>query len=264
MTEPDKIPDTMLLALADDELTEPEAARVRAALARDPALAREYEALRATRRLLAGLHADTLHEKVPDRLLAAVLQADAATRPAVPPASLHGAAARPGGPRPRPARAVWQGFAIAASLALVLGGVVGFGLGRMGSPAPGQQAPALAGLPDGPAAAALAGALERAASGSATPWPGGRVTILHSHPTRLGICRDFVLEGGTGAGLAGLACREGGAWVVRLAVQRGAGGDATRPAGGEEPLVQDLLDRIEAGAPLDAGAERAAIARGWR
>lgn len=259
MTEPDKIPDTMLMALADNELAEPEAGRVRAAIARDPELARQFEQLRATRRLLAGLHGQTLREPVPERLLAAVQRAEAATRPQAAPAE---ATVLP--LRPRPARAAvqsgWRGLAIAASVALVLGGVVGFGLGRMDGQAPAP----LAGLPDPRAAAALAGALERTPSGGTLAWPGGQLVIRHSHPTPAGPCRDFVL-GGTGGELAGLACRGEGGWTLRLAVQRGAGaGDATRPASGEDPLVQEMLDRIEAGAPLDAAAERAAIARGWR
>jgi hypothetical protein len=235
------ISDETLTAYADGELEAAEAARVRAAVEADPALAQRVAALREAREAARAAFADVAREPVPARLIAAVLAADAAA--AVPP--------------PRAANApAWRMAAIAAALALVVGGVAGALL----APGPGRIAAPLD--PLAPAGPALAQALDGAASGEAVAFAGGTVRLLASYPTGAGPCRAFAIEGQAAA--SGLACREDGAWRTRIVVARPAAREAFVPASGDDPLVRELLDRLGATQPLDASAERAAIARGWR
>jgi hypothetical protein len=251
MTERDAISDDMLMALADNELDRAEAARVRAAIAADPALARRFALFRESRAAAAGAHADALHEQVPDRLLAAVRAADARTRPAAPVVPL----------RPRAAPA-WRPLALAASLALALGGVLGFQAGRIAGP--DAQPAAGFGAP-GPV---LAAALEAAPSGRVREFAGGSLIVMNTHPVAGGFCRDFALAGSAAGAPAmiGLACREDGTWRTRLVMVQPAEGSATgfRPAGTDDPLITELLERLDARPPLSAAEEAALLANGWR
>lgn len=235
------VSDEALTAYADGELEPAAAALVRDAVAADPALARRLAALRATREAARAAFADVAREPVPAALLAAVLAADAASAP----------------PPPRAANApAWRMAAIAAAVALVVGGVGGVLL----APGPGRIAAPLD--PLAPAGPALARALDGAASGEAVAFAGGTVRLLASYPTEAGLCRAFAVEGQAAA--SGIACREDGAWRTRIVVARPASREGFVPASGDDPLVRELLDRLGAAAPLDAAAERAAIAREWR
>lgn len=65
--------------------------------------------------------------------------------------------------------------------------------------------------------------------------------------------------------LAGLACRDGGRWVAETASAWTPPAAGYRTAGGDTPPeVLAAMDRLIAGDPLDAAAERAARDRGWR
>lgn len=66
--------------------------------------------------------------------------------------------------------------------------------------------------------------------------------------------------------LAGLACRDGGRWVAEIAsAWTPARTGGYRTAGSDTPPeVLAAMDRLIAGDPLDAAAERAARDRGWR
>lgn len=239
------IPDETLTAYADGELGGEEEARVRAAVAADPALARRLAALREAREAARAAFADVAREPVPAALLAAVLAADAASAP----------------PPPRAANApAWRPAAIAAAIAAAVALVVGGVAGALLAPGPERIAAPLD--PLAPAGPALAQALDGAASGEAVAFAGGTVRLLASYPTEAGPCRAFAVEGRAAA--SGLACRADGAWHTRIVVARPAAREGFVPASGDDPLVRELLDRLGAVAPLDAAAERAAIARGWR
>lgn len=234
------VTDEVLTAFADGELAPEEEALVRAAVGADPALGQRLAALRQVREAARAAFADVAREPVPASLIASILAADAASAP----------------PPPRAANApVWRAAAIAAAVALVVGGVAGTLLG----PRPVEMADRLD--PLGVARPALARALDRTASGEDVTFDHGTVRLLASYATASGTCRAFTIEGAAPA--SGLACREGEAWRTRFVVAGPAPSGGFVPASGEEPLLRDLLDRLEA-APLDAAAERAAMARGWR
>jgi anti-sigma factor RsiW len=235
--------DEMLMRLADGEVEEPLATALRARIAGDPALAARHDAFVRTRRAAADAFAGIAAQPVPDRLLAAVLEADRAARPA--------AQVIPLPVRRRPPRIL--PLALAASVAALLAAPVGYLLGRGGD----EGGMPLAGVPP-----LLAAALEATPSG--TPRRDGATSVqpLASHEVPGGICRDFLLDAPSGATL-GVACREGGAWRLRVAV-RIEERDALRTASADHPVVAATLERLGAEPPMDADREAALIARGWR
>jgi hypothetical protein len=256
MTDRDAISDDMLMALADDELDAAEAARVRAAIAADADLARRFALFRDSRGAVTGAHAGALHEPVPERLLAAVRAADARSRDARSQPTAEVVTLRPR------AAAAWRPLALAASVALALGGVVGFQAGRVAGP--DAQPAAGFGAP-GPV---LAAALEAAPSGRVREFAGGSLIVLHTYPVPTGFCRDFALAGSAAGApaMVGVACREDGTWRTRLVMVQPADGSTGgfRPAGSDDPLVGELLQRLQAQPPLSAADEAALLGRGWR
>lgn len=102
-----------LSAFLDGELSSEETQEIEAALARDPSLQADLEALMAADELAKDAFAAELEAPVPAALTAAILQADTAA-----PANVQQA----------PARAGWIA-AMAASVALVVGGAIGYSVG---------------------------------------------------------------------------------------------------------------------------------------
>jgi hypothetical protein len=108
---------------------------------------------------------------------------------------------------------------------------------------------------------ALGDALDRKLASAGYDGQGPRIGI--SFRDKAGAdCRVF----STGAA-SGLACRQGGAWVIGAlagqAPESGAGG--YRQAGSEMPeAIRAAVSAIIDGAPFDAAAERQARDRGWR
>lgn len=228
----------MLMAFADGELEGPERAAVEAAMAADPEVARAVERHRALRARLAVAWDDVMAEPVPARL-AATLAAPAA--PVVDLASRR--APRRFGPP------VW----LAAAASLVVGVSVGLFVLR------GPQSPF--GTEDGVLVAqgALAQALDHrlAAEGSTA---GVRLGL--SFRDRQGAyCRTFSLE--DGVPLAGLACRGGEGWQLRVLAASEPAGEL-RTAAAMPQAVLSTVDAAIAGEPLDARAEAAARDAGWR
>jgi hypothetical protein len=95
--------------------------------------------------------------------------------------------------------------------------------------------------------------------------PDAPVQIGVSFRARSGLyCRSFVLRDKTA--LAGLACRDQGAWRVQMlaAAATPPGTGAYRSAGSAmPPQLAQAIDGLIAGEPLDAQAEAAARERGW-
>lgn len=226
--------DETLMAYADGELDAAARAEIEAAIAADPALRARIEAHRELRRLVSDAYAGAADEPVPERL-SAMLQ------PA-PVVDLAAARARRT-PRAWPAWSNWA--AIAATL------VVGVLVGRMTEP------PSPIVTQDGALVARgeLAKTLDTQLASAS-----GEVGL--SFRNRNGeYCRTFRSDG-----VAGLACRGGEAWDVRMAVASapGTAGDY-RMAGSDTP--PEVLRAVEAmidGQPLDDEAEAAARAKGWR
>lgn len=243
--------DEMLMRLADGELPEEEAAALRARIAADPALAHRFAEFDGTRRAVSDAFAGIAREPVPERLLAAVLAADAAR--AGPPA---GAEIIPLAGRGRPAARRWLPMALAASLAAVLAAPAGYLLGRDAAREAGLRDP-LAG-----AHALVAAALEGEPSGGQRASGGVVVRPLASHAAGGSVCRDFRLDAGDGA-LLGIACREAGRWRLRASAVL-EGGDAMRPASADHPVIAAMLERLGAAPPMDPESEAELLRRGWR
>ncbi|WP_291296238.1 hypothetical protein [Elioraea sp.] len=242
------ITDEQLMAFADGALDDAEAEAVAAAIAGDDALVARLEALERGGRLARDAFAGIAAEPVPARLVAAVIAADRATMPSVR------AANAPRQPAP------WRiGAAIAAGI--VAGVVLGPILAGIAEREPGRGA-SLAALPPHVEAAfgqELSG--ERVASGEQRSF-----VLLASHRLPDGtFCRSFAIEGEDRG--AGLACKRGGRWEVDAFLRQAneqVGGASFRPASGTDPLIEEKLERGQAGAPLSAAEEAEARARGWR
>jgi hypothetical protein len=90
----------------------------------------------------------------------------------------------------------------------------------------------------------------------------GKVAIGVSFVSRGGaLCRSFSM----GAS-AGLACRDGGRWIlpVLAAADQGAAGEYRQAGSAMPAAVLEAIDARIAGAALDARAEQAARQRDWQ
>jgi hypothetical protein len=219
------IPDDELVAFADGALEPARAAALAQRVAADPALARQVEALRQSRRLLAAALGPVAAEPVPPRLLAAAR-----------------------GPAPAASRRPPARWAIAASVALLVGAGLAFW------PKGGER------LAIGPAGPGLMAALAEAPSGAEQPLAGGALRLIASHEAGSALCREFAWAA-PGERIGGLACRGPGGWQVELLRALPPPGAATRPASSGDPLVREALELRGAGAALGPEAERAALAR---
>lgn len=234
--------DLALMALADGELSDAEAERLRAAMAADPSLARRYELYAASRRVLRQAFAQLDELPASPRLLASLRREQAATL----------------APRVAPRRAV---FALAAGLLLTVGLAAWFG----------QQAQrshdASVGTQLARESGAVAAALEHLAAGEEARIGDGAQALslmpLASYDGGTAWCREFEARRVSGDdALRALACRDAAApaWEIREVIASTAApedsGSEFRPASGERPAVLQ-------GRPLTPEQERAAIASGW-
>jgi hypothetical protein len=243
--------DERLMAYADGELDPPEREAVERALQQDPALAERVRGMAQLRqRLQHGLAAE-LDEPVP-----AALQQMVGALPVAPVVDLESVRAQRALASAPPARtgrasaAWWQWGGMAASLLL------GVWLGRtwLGADAGPFEQRAGVLLAHGPVAQALSSQL--AGEG------GGGVAVQLSFVDRGGAyCRTFTFERA-----AGLACREGDAWVLQhwARAEPAPPGTMRQAATALPPTLLQAVDARIAGEALDAAAERAARERGWR
>jgi hypothetical protein len=243
-----KFSDETLMAYADGELDGPTRAAVEAARAADPELARRIAQHQALRSRLRSAFDPVLAEPLPEQLLAGARGAAAASRSDNVVPLKRRVAVRWSWPQ-------WS--AVAASL--LLGALLGPWLTR---------APQVGPLVAHEGTVLASGALARALSEQlASNQPAGAlVQIGVSFRSRGGeYCRTFVLH--EKSALAGLACREHGAWRLEGLAR----GESATPGTGEyraaasalPPAVASTLDALIAGEPLDARAEAAARARAW-
>lgn len=246
----DAVTDEQLMAFADGVLDPDRAAAVQAAIDADPELARRAAMFRDSAALLAGL-GQALPSDVPDRVAARARELAAETRAPAPVADLatHRARAEAA---PNAARRVplWQ-VPLAASIFLAIGITAGSLIPRSG-PGPGQ----LAAL-DAPA---MQVALRTLPSGEARALDSGQVTMIGSFANAEGqLCREFEYDPPTGQTVVSVACHDGGAWGVRMAVLA-APVDATgyAPASSLE-VVDAYLQASGAGAQMDPKEEAAAL-----
>lgn len=238
------IDDARLIGFLDDELDAAGRTEVEAALSADPLLAARLMKLRSIRARLSQsydpLAEDAVHERVANGRDNVVRLADR-RQPAAP--------IKPKITLKWPA---WGG--IAATLA---GGLV------LGYAAAHEGGGAMTLRGDGVLMARgdLVQALNENQTDQAGPIRIG--TSFKSADNRY--CRTFQIDGRR---MAGVACREGAGWVTRMTTTlldpkaRGAGYRAA-PSGLPQS-VDDAVQAMMAGAPLDEAAERQVRARGWK
>jgi hypothetical protein len=251
-----------LMAYVDGELPPHDVATFDARLALEPALASAVARERTLRASLQSAFAPVLDEPVPDRLRdLLVLPEPVAANEALPRGSndAHRAAL------PHDRRwhlPTWA--AMAASL--VLGVVFG---ARLLAPhaATGGDALALNVGDNGAITAqgALRDALEQHVGGT-VPDPNAKVGVGLTFRNHAGqYCRTFALDSAS----SGIACKQPDGWVVAR-LEQATSGRASETGGyrtAASPLSPSLLQAIDAmrdGDTLDAAAESAAKARGWK
>lgn len=265
------VPDEMLMAYADGELTPEETTALEQLLRQDAALRARLEPFLRTGRHLSNAFAPVLREPVPSRLIAAIQRAPRAHRAsatALPLAGLRetlaaaAAAVFPSGLSP----------AMAAGMAaLVMVGAAGGWIAGRTTGGPSMIAEARYGLlASGP----LAHALEANPSHVASD-PDGRgtsvVPVLSFKTAGNSVCREYRIQtGGTRRDFAGLACRNrDGNWRVALHVET-AKQPPTSPdapyvtsTGEGVPAVDAFVNRIIAGESFDDSVEGALLKNGW-
>jgi len=231
-----------LAAFVDGELSVIEAARVERAIAADPMLAAQVTAHRRLRETLADRYAPVAAQPVPDRLSALLKSSD-------PVVNLADARAARDMRTQRFRLPIWAtGGAMAASL------VVGLGIGTQ--------------LPDDSVIGTRNGnlvaqnTLDRALTTQlAAAQKNAPIQMLVSFRERGGsLCRGF-----DGAGVAGIACRDGDAWIIRRAQASEAQTSADyRQASSAASEILAMAQDISAGTALDEAQEKAARDSGWR
>lgn len=242
MNAPD---DEILMRWSDGELSPDAAAALEAQAADDPALAARMQTLRRLRTAAREAFPATVDDR--DRDLARLIAAGSVTRPSV----LDGLGrALVDAFAPRRA-AIWGGLATAA----FVGGLL--------------LAPALGGGADGVRVASN-GALTDAALvrvlddrlASEGPDGDGRAVGLTFRDRDSRWCRTF--RSGQD-GVAGLACRDGDGWALRVLAPLGASGGEVRTAASDTPeVVLNAVDAAIAGGTMDPAAEAGARDAGWR
>ena len=254
-----QITEDLLMAYADGEVDAETRAAIEAAMVLDSTIRDRVETHRRLRGTLAGAFGSALTEPAPERLVAAARGESVARAAEI--VDLAAVRARKAAPKPAaPPRRAWvQWSALAACLAI--GVILARGLGTVGSTA-------LIGDRNGTlmAQGALSQALDQQITGAAAaPDQAVRIGVSFRATDKV-YCRTFQVV--RGDGLAGLACRAPNGWQVRVAAvptSHDAGATAYRTAGSTIPAaVSATVDAIIDGSPLDARAEAAAKAKGWR
>ena len=250
--------DETLMAYVDGELDAATASEVEAALVDNPAARETVAMFRESARLAQDAFAAPMDQDVPAHLLAPF--EDTAADPA-PSAEVVDFAARRAA---RPAGPV-QRFALplAASIALAVGIAGGWTLSSQ-TVTPEDPGMLLGGIST---ESRLHAALESTPSGQALAWDGGAITpLLTFRDTDGRFCREFQSTGSAGGqGSIGIACRGDGQWQGQFAIaaQTSGQGDIVPASGGVESL-ETFVDELMADIPLDAEAEAAALAAGWK
>ena len=252
--------DSTLMAFADGELDASKSVQLQDALAGDNALQQRLEAITRQRERLSAAFAPVLDEPVPDRLSALLREPTAVSANVIDMGAtraqkeLLATLQEQPAPAPRRARSSWaQWGGMAASLVL---GVV---MGTQFNPFTGDAG---MGLQDGKLVAGGVIGKSLTMQLASDNGRGAAVTVQLSFVDKRGqYCRTF----STGQ-LAGLACQDASHWVVEhLATADATPDTGMRQASSALPrAVLDAVDQRIAGDALNADAERAARAQGWK
>lgn len=222
----------MLMAYVDGELDSAGRRAVEQAIAEDPEVAADVANSRLLRERIKQAYAPVLEEAVPTRLLSAASKQPARSRSWGVPA--------------------WAGMAASLLLGLLLSPLL----------LP-EKSPALLDM-SGRALVAggeLAQSLDRRLAADGVS---GAVAIGLTFRSRDGAyCRTFALA--PPQSMAGLACREGGQWIVpALQATNVESGDLRRASSQLPPAVLAEIDARIQGDTLDADGERNARDAGWK
>lgn len=237
--------DDILMRRIDGELPPEEGERIDAAAQADPALAARLEAMRRLRG--AAREAFPVQVDPRDLALARLIGAAEAARPSALD-GVRGALADAFAPR---RAALWGGLATAAFVGGLLLGPL------LGGPGEGLNIQSGGVLAD----AGLVRALDRRLASDGADDQ-GRAIGLTFQDSEGRWCRTF--SAGE-AGLAGLACREGGSWALRaLAPMTGATGEVRTAAAETPDVILSAVDATMGGETVDAASERRARDAGWR
>ena len=236
----------MLMAYADGELDAVTAKRVEKAVAADPALADQVEKHRALRAKLKAHFDPVAAEAAPGRLASMV-------RGPAEVVSLGAARQAREAKKPRPVAANsngwWRG-AGAVAAALVIGVALGVTsrteFGGTGTGTIAMQSGDL--VADGEMAKALDTQLASKDG----------LVRLSFRDARGGYCRVFETDT-----RGGVACRDAQGWTIRSYRSAGAKEQGEYRQAGSAAVMADAQEMM-AGEPLDAAAEKAALAKGWR
>jgi len=257
-----KIDDEMLSAYIDGELALEQRQAVEAALADSPEVARRLDSLKGADRQADALLRQIDRQPMPDAVTQMLQSANRET-PAEP--EEHNVVAFRA--RRRGAMAVAQrGMALAASLALL----IGFGAGLMtGNVSQDRLRTALFGQAAGKIGPAhpLYEVLQRASSGARQTLEGDNTaTVLLTFRSNDGaFCRELAVDAGTQASRGVYCHAQDGGWQVHALTSADPHPSGYAPVSSEGPaLIEQSIDRLIAGQPLDAQAEARAIQNGWQ
>lgn len=246
--------DETLMAYVDGELDAAERAEVERAITANSLLRERVAALASQRERLTAAFSPVLDEPMPERLSTLLNAKAPAAKASV--SSLDAARAARGGAGRAPAAglgwAQWGGMAASVVLGVLLGAQWG-----------AMQGDASIGVHEGRVVAGAAIDSALSAQLASQPRADAGVAVQLSFVDKAGrYCRTF-----STATLAGLACRQDGAWAVQTlaATAAPAAPGSVRQAAAALPrAVLDAVDERIDGAALDAAGERAARDQGWR
>ena len=229
------ISDERFFAWLDGELDPAEAAAIDELVAADPGLQRKADAHRALGGQLRRAFDPIAAAPVPEGLVAAARPGEA---------EVIDFAARRTQARPISRPMQWMAMAATLAIGIVAGSMIN----------PGATGPI--GRENGQLVAS--GELEQALYtrlASAPAEDGARIGLTFRDAAG-DLCRSF-----TDGGSSGLACHQGGDWRIMGLFQAGEGQQTEfRMAAGADPRLAGLVDSTIAGEPLDAAAERQALA----
>lgn len=243
----------ILTAYVDGELDDTRRREVEDAIRRDSAMRATVDRLRASRVTLHDAFAEIIDAPVPARLLETLKPFKTEPQPTdVIPLR-----------RPERPRQNWQPLALAASLSLTVGLLVGFIL------ADGERA-----SPPETTASLVHRGLETLQTGNSLISADGRVTItpLSSFRVRDGrVCREFEQQAAE-ARSTGIACRDplASQWQTQIelttarSLSSGTSEDVYTPASGALDPLDWAFDQLGAKPAFDAADEARLIDKRWR
>lgn len=241
-----KISDEQLMAYADGELEEATRREIAAAIERDPALAERVRAHERTRAQVHGAFAPVLEEGIPERLIAAV-SASPDRSGAV--GDLRQARER----KEQQTRRRWSFADWGAMAASLLLGII---VGRTAL----DSDSAMVLERDGNLIAA--GALADALGSQLSSDEGEQRVALSFRSNEGAYCRAFIT--GQNAPTAGLACRDGDHWIIRvLSETREQPSEYEMAASALPGAVLTAIDRHILGEPMTIEEEKAAREEQW-